>query len=187
MRLWKLYPTLLALTVAPHAALAFAGKLAASTSAARRQRHTESCRATSYLKIGIIGEWIFGVKDSSHDTAEDGTGTRDGKLGGVAGIMDSMESFRKAQRLGKITNLVLSELASSAVEGFSQDGKVKAIFDGQQRPIRVEIDETFFESADATDVAMAVTMAMKDAHAKSVEKMDDRLNNFFNEMGFPPR
>jgi DNA-binding protein YbaB len=71
------------------------------------------------------------------------------------------------------------------VEGTSPDGKVKVIFDCQQRPIKTTIDEAYFEASDFSDVSNAITAAMKDAHAKSIERMDDKMKSFYSELGMP--
>jgi len=71
------------------------------------------------------------------------------------------------------------------IEGQAEGGKVKVVFDGQQRPVSTFIDETFLEEADAADVSAAITAAMKDAHKKSTATMDEKMKSFFNELGLP--
>jgi DNA-binding protein YbaB len=118
-------------------------------------------------------------KDS---TSDDGA---QGALTGVASIMESMDSYKRSQRIGKMTGALTQELRSTTVEGVAENGKVKVIFDCQQRPVSTFIDEGFLEATDASDIAAAITTAMKDAHTKSIEKMDERMKNFFVELGLP--
>jgi len=147
-------------------------------------------RQSTLLKINL-GGWFSGGKDEedSRDDIQEQEDIGKGKLGGtVASVMDSFESFKKSQRVGKVTSSLLSELGSTTVEGTAEDGKVRVIFDCQQRPLRVDIDEAYFDSADsAADVANAVTRALKLAHSKSIERMDEKLKGFYNELGLPSR
>lgn len=105
-------------------------------------------------------------------------------LGGVAGIMDSMENFKTAQQVGKMTNSLVQELASTTVEGTSVEGKVKVYFDGQQQPVGVKIDDAFLQDVDsASDLSAALTLAMKDAYRKSAERMDEKMKSFYVDLG----
>jgi len=127
-------------------------------------------------------------KSSDTPSADATTGKQasgGGTLGGVAGIMDSMDGFKNSQRIGKRTGALVQELMMTTVEGSAETGKVKVTLDGQQRPVSTFIDEAYFEASDAADVAAAITVAMKDAHTKSSEKMDEKMKNFFNELGLP--
>jgi DNA-binding protein YbaB len=141
-------------------------------------------RATA---LGITLPWFSGKNEGDKGLDDEGAMARDGKgtLGGVAGTMDSMDSFKKAQRIGKRTSALVQDLSATTVEGTSPDGKVKVIFDCQQRPIKTTIDEAYFEASDFSDVSNAITAAMKDAHAKSIERMDDKMKSFYSELGMP--
>jgi DNA-binding protein YbaB len=80
-------------------------------------------------------------------------------------------------------------LKSITVEGSSENGKIKIVFDGQQNPISTYIDESFFReqqrnNVDPNDLANAITAAMKDARMKSVEKMNEKMKNVYNDLGF---
>lgn len=104
-------------------------------------------------------------------------------LGGVAGIMDSMENFKTAQQVGKMTNSLVQDLQKETYEGVAMEGKVKVVFDGQQRPIGVQIDEAYLAGADASELNSALTSAMKDAYQKSSEKMDEKMKSFYIDLG----
>ena len=103
----------------------------------------------------------------------------------VVTIMDSMDQLKRAQRIGKITASLVQELKSLTVEGISENGKVKVIYDGQQNPVGAHIDENYYkEKVDVNEFTNALTAAMKDAQTKSVEKMNEKMKNVYNELGF---
>jgi DNA-binding YbaB/EbfC family protein len=149
-------------------------------------RRIGSARKSTSLFINL--HW-FGSKNENDEQnngealAADGKGT----LGGVSGIMESMDGFKKSQRIGKMTGALVHELSSMTVEGTAENGKVKVTFDCQQRPVDVFIDDAYFDSANAADVSDAITTAMKEAHAKSTEKMDEKMKNFFAQVGLPSK
>lgn len=124
-------------------------------------------------------------KDQMNQDALSSSVDKKGALGGVAGIMDSMDSFKKSQRIGKMTGALMQELSATTVEGVAENGKIKVFYDCQQRPVSTFIDEAFFDATDASDVAIAITTAMKDAHFKSTEKMEEKMKSFFNDIGLP--
>ena len=106
-------------------------------------------------------------------------------IGGVATTMKSMESFKRSQRVGRMTRKLLQELSSTTVEGSAADGKVKVVLDCQQRAVRVDIDQGYKDEVGASDLGSAITSAMNDAHSRSLERMDDKMKNFYTEVGFP--
>lgn len=97
--------------------------------------------------------------------------------------MDSMENFKTAQQVGKMTNSLVQDLQKETYEGVAMEGKVKVVFDGQQRPIGVQIDEAYLAGADASELNTALTSAMKDAYQKSSEKMDEKMKSFYIDLG----
>lgn len=119
-------------------------------------------------------------KDSSKNNQPKGGSSSD-----VVTIMDSMDQLKRAQRIGKITASLVQELKSMTVEGSSENGKVKVIFDGQQNPISTYVDENYYkEKVDVNEFTNALTAAMKDAQMKSMEKMNEKMKNVYNELGF---
>jgi DNA-binding YbaB/EbfC family protein len=131
----------------------------------------------------------FGVSKNDDDGYANGETlvTDGGKAGGVPGIMQSMDNFRKSQKIGKTTSMLVQELSSMVVEGTAENGKVKILFNGLQQPIGVQIDEGFFEASSTTvnDFSDAINTAMKDGYNKSKEKMDDKMKGFFSQMNLP--
>jgi DNA-binding protein YbaB len=102
---------------------------------------------------------------------------------GVAGVVDSMENFKRVQRVGKMTTRLTQELASTMVEGTAADGKVKVTMDCQQRPINVFIDENYHDSTGVVDLCTALTIAMEEAHGKSLDRMEEKMKNLYSELG----
>lgn len=134
----------------------------------------------------------FSKTDSSEDDDDVPTALRDGTLStsasngmvGVSGVVDSMENFKRVQRVGKMTARLTQELSQELVEGTAVDGKVKITMNCQQQPINVFIDENYHESTGAADLCTALTMAMKDAHGKSLDRMEEKMKNLYSELGF---
>jgi DNA-binding YbaB/EbfC family protein len=104
-------------------------------------------------------------------------------MGGVASVMDSMESFKKAQEVGKRTASVLQELSSMTVEGTAGGGSVRVFVDGKQRPMGVEIDEKYLSDVKSEDLNAAITSAMQEAHKKSSNKMEEKMQALYSELG----
>jgi DNA-binding protein YbaB len=128
----------------------------------------------------------FGREEQRNSTVQD---LSKGSLGGVAGLMDSMDGYKRSQKIGKITNSLVQDLASTMVEGTAENGKVKVVYDCQQRPISCHIDEAYWQesaekgTSDFTDLANAVAAAMKDAHSKSMEQMEEKMKRFYSDLG----
>lgn len=94
---------------------------------------------TTSLAINL--GWFTGKNEVDKNRSDEDALSKDGK--GIVSIMNSMESFKKSQRAGKMTASLVQELSSTIVEGSSPDGKIKVLYDGQQRPLSVDIDESY--------------------------------------------
>jgi DNA-binding protein YbaB len=137
------------------------------------------------------------------------------------GIMDSMSRFKTSQRVGERTTAMLQDLSNMSVEGIAANGKVKVTFNGQQKPMAVQIDDDYLQSllaelvvedvddkntqsskgnsiqksnknvkgatssaaAAAKELGDVLTEAMQEAHAKSAEKMEEKLKSFYSDLG----
>jgi len=110
-------------------------------------------------------------------------GSSNSGMVGVSGMVDSMANLKRAQRAGKVTARLLQELSSTTVEGSAADGKIKVVFDCQQRPMSVNIDQGYFESTDVTELCSSLTSAMNDAHSKSLERMDEKMKTYYSDLG----
>ena len=146
--------------------------------------HATQCTAL-FINFG----WFSGRQnenDSDPNNMENLMGAASSAgMGGVASTMDSMENFKQAQRAGKMTRKLVQELASTTVEGSAADGKVKVVLDCQQRPVRVYIDQEYVDEVGVPDLCSAVTSAMSEAYGKSLERMDEKMKNFYTELGLP--
>jgi len=102
--------------------------------------------------------------------------------------MDSMASFQASQKLGDRTTSILQDLSNQLVEGSSADGKVKVSFNGQQKPVDVQIDDAYFEkisqrNGGLDELCRGLTQAMQEAQAKSAEKMEEKMKQVYEEVG----
>mmetsp|Transcript_19216 Transcript_19216/g.24935 ORF Transcript_19216/g.24935 Transcript_19216/m.24935 type:complete len:153 (-) Transcript_19216:190-648(-) len=106
-----------------------------------------------------------------------------GALSNVAGVMDQ---FKKAQQIAKRSNELQQELAATTVEGASVDGKIIFKVTGQQTPETVTIAD--FESYDGASLSASLTEALKTAQDKSLQVMNDKMQELYKEIGFggPP-
>jgi len=101
-------------------------------------------------------------------------------MGGTAAMM---ERFKQSQEVGKRTAAMLQELGASTVEGSAANGKVRVYVDGQQRPSSVDVDEKYLATVSADDLNAAMTAAMQDAHTKSMELMEEKMQILYTEIG----
>lgn len=69
--------------------------------------------------------------------------------------------------------------------GNAPGGKVKVIFNGHQRPKGIEIDDAYLESLSPDDLCADITAAMQDAHTKSTEFMQKKMQPLYTELGLP--
>jgi DNA-binding YbaB/EbfC family protein len=151
---------------------------------------TKSCSISTAFTPRPLHLFWFGKdgdKVGTSDKKKVGATDRKGEvLGGVSQVMDSMEAFKKGQQVGTLTSNLLQELGGTNVEGNAADGKVRVFFDGQQRPKRVQIDETYVRDVDIDDLNSALAVAMQDAYKKSREKMEEKMKELYGELGLPP-
>jgi DNA-binding protein YbaB len=159
---------------------------APSSGSVRHSIASNQPHAETKLYINNAFSWFTG---SNVENQNESTEKASESLGGVAGIMDSMESFKTSQRVGERTNGVLQDLSNIIVEGTAADGKVQVRFNGNGRPTGVHIDDGYFQGLrkkkdGVEELNIAITKAMQDAHSKSAEKMDERLKSFYSDLGF---
>jgi DNA-binding protein YbaB len=146
--------------------------------------------------------WFGGNDDDDKENNKDDDDEENNKkiaanLKGVSNIMNSMSGFKTSQRVGERTALALQDLSNTLVEGTAADGKIKITFNGQQVPVSVQIDESYFkslleeqsttnnkENEILDELTAALTQAMKEAHSKSGSKIEDKLKALYSELGF---
>jgi DNA-binding protein YbaB len=142
------------------------------------------CFDTTKLHINGFS-WFSGKGKGNEDEVEISSELEN--LGGVAGIMDSMEKLRASQRVGERTNSIMQDLSREMVEGSAAEGRVKAIFDGQQRLASLKIDDAYFQSlierADAkNELIDAVESALRLGYSKSSEKIEEKMKSFYSDV-----
>jgi DNA-binding protein YbaB len=97
--------------------------------------------------------------------------------------MGQFEALRSSQKLGSQTSQLLNELRNSvSAEGYSHGNSVKVVLDGTQRIKSVEfVDDNFLKLSEPYEVSAALVEALQRAHAKSIERMEERLRNFYSK------
>ncbi|KAG7345842.1 YbaB/EbfC DNA-binding family protein [Nitzschia inconspicua] len=134
------------------------------------------------------------IDNELKDTATTNTAaTIASNLVSISNVMDSkLGSFKSSQRVGDKTGAALADLSNTLVEGSSDNGKIKVTMTGQQQFMGIQIDESYFSelaqrpsSKDALqELSLQLTSAMKGAHSKSEQKLQDKLKSLYQDLGF---
>ncbi|XP_024005318.1 nucleoid-associated protein At4g30620, chloroplastic isoform X1 [Eutrema salsugineum] len=74
---------------------------------------------------------------------------------------------------------------SAEFDGYCQGELVKVTLSGNQQPIRTDITDAAMELG-SEKLSLLVTEAYKDAHAKSVLAMKERMSDLAQSLGMPP-
>tara|TARA_Y100001968_G_scaffold308358_1_gene327072 strand:- start:704 stop:1051 length:348 start_codon:yes stop_codon:yes gene_type:complete len=84
------------------------------------------------------------------------------------------EAFRKAQQIQQDAQKLQEELEIMELEGKSQDGRASVWLSGNQKPLRVQIDDSLLkEGKEATEKGFLE--ALQSAHTISTTTMKDRM------------
>ncbi|BDA42353.1 Nucleoid-associated protein At2g24020, chloroplastic [Coccomyxa sp. Obi] len=113
-------------------------------------------------------------------------GKGDGKGGGnpFGNMANLMENVKKAQQLVQVEAAkVQEELSKAEFDGYSNDETIRVVMSGNQEPRSVDITEAAMEANSAEELSQLVTEAMKDAHAKSVQGMKERMSTLASSLG----
>ena len=86
------------------------------------------------------------------------------------------EAFKKAQQIQQNAQKLQEELEVMEIEGTSEDSKVKIWMSGNQKPLRVEIDQTLLTEKTSA-IEESILQAMKSAHEISTTTMKDRMED----------
>ncbi len=128
--------------------------------------------------------WSKGDDKPKDESSKSSQSTKQtSKMGTTA---TTMENFKQSQELGKKTSSLIQELSSIQVEGVAAKGKIKVILDGQQQPVGVEIDEDYFKQGGVDDFSETLLVAMQDAHKKSLDIMQEKMQGLYGSLGLPP-
>ena len=86
------------------------------------------------------------------------------------------EAFRKAQQIQQNAQKLQEELEEMELEGKSLDGRTSVWFSGNQKPLRINIDESLI--ADGKDkIEDSILEALKSAHELSTSTMKTRMED----------
>ncbi|KFK32685.1 hypothetical protein AALP_AA6G275700 [Arabis alpina] len=131
-----------------------------------------------YRSLRVNGLFGGGNKDNSEDGQS---------KAGIFGNMQNMyETVKKAQMVVQVEAVkVQKELAAAEFDGYCQGELVKVTLSGNQQPIRTDITEAAMELG-SEKLSQLVTEAYKDAHAKSVLAMKERMSDLAQSLGMPP-
>ncbi|EIE20822.1 DUF149-domain-containing protein [Coccomyxa subellipsoidea C-169] len=99
-------------------------------------------------------------------------------------MANMMENVKKAQQLVQVEAAkVQEELSKAEFDGYSSDETIRVVMSGNQEPRSVDITEAAMEANSAEELSQLVTEAMKDAHAKSVQGMKERMSTLASSLG----
>ncbi|KAF2610433.1 hypothetical protein F2Q70_00013625 [Brassica cretica] len=117
----------------------------------------------------------------------DGSCPAAGVVAGILGNMQNLyETVKKAQMVVQVEAVrVQKELAVAEFDGYCEGELVKVTLSGNQQPIRTDITDAAMELG-SEKLSLLVTEAYKDAHAKSVLAMKERMSDLAQSLGMPP-
>ena len=94
------------------------------------------------------------------------------------------EAFKKAQQIQQNAQKLQEELDEMELEGKSKDGTVSVWLSGNQKPIRVTIDESLMaKGKDA--IEHATLEALESAYEISTDTMKERMNEITGGLNLP--
>ena len=86
------------------------------------------------------------------------------------------EAFKKAKEIQQNAQKLQEELESLEIEGKSDDELIKVWINGNQLPLRVEVNEKI-SNTDKTQLEKSILEAMQKAHESSTKTMKERMND----------
>ena len=86
------------------------------------------------------------------------------------------EAFKKAQQIQQNAQKLQEELEVMEIEGTNNDKRVKIWMSGNQKPLRVEVDQSLL-SEEKAQIEEAILERMKSAHEISTTTMKDRMED----------
>lgn len=107
-----------------------------------------------------------------------------------------MEDHRRSQDAMERTSAMMDELATTLVVGESKQGRnkkkggIKVTFNGQRRPVSVEVDPSFLVSSSSGVISTAelndaIMEAMQSAHEQSSSLMEKKISGLYESLGLP--
>ena len=144
------------------------------------ERRTSTYRHSDTSLRVSLPNW-FGNKNDDSNIDEKDLMQRTAKM---------MEDHRRSQEAMEKTSAMMDELAATLVVGESKKKGVKVTFNGQRRPVSVEVDPSFLVSSSSgvistTELNKAITDAMKNAYDQSGALMEKRMSGLYEQLGLP--
>lgn len=158
----------LALASSASAFMPMSGQALSSSMMSSSQQQQQQSKGRMYM--------LFGGSDKKKKEESGGAA----KPGG--GKLNPFDAMSKMNELATKSNTLTKDLAGTFVAGSAMEGKVKVTFTGTQVPMEVEIAEDAL-AAGAEKLSAALTEAMKEGHAKSVQLQQSKLTAFYEELG----
>ncbi len=93
------------------------------------------------------------------------------------------EAFKKAKQIQQDAQKLQDELEKMEIKGQSEDGMITAWISGNQKPIRVEVDEKIIQS-DKITIEENILEAITNAHEESTKTMKERMNDLTGGLNF---
>lgn len=121
----------------------------------------------------VVKQFLFGKSGS-----KDVTNNAGGMFGGLG---DMMENIKKAREAMKQADVLRTELSREMVQGQDPQGLVTATFDGMGKPVSMKISEAAIAKG-AEAASLAATKALIDAHSKSANMMQEKLQAMMPNM-----
>lgn len=143
----------------------------------------------STTRIDAFKSWFGGGDDNEDDKQEKSDEyLTSANLGNVASVIDSMSNFKKSQRIEERTSNVIKDLSTAMVTGESSDGKVKITFNGQMKPMGVDIDPEYFQALKAKEegsaqLCAAIQQALVDVSERSTRKAEEKMKGIYQDIG----
>mmetsp|Transcript_20750 Transcript_20750/g.65267 ORF Transcript_20750/g.65267 Transcript_20750/m.65267 type:complete len:100 (-) Transcript_20750:32-331(-) len=92
-----------------------------------------------------------------------------------------MDQFKKAQEIAKKSQELQKELSVAEFEGASADGACTFTMNGQQQPVKAGAPG--FDGLDAATLGKNYAEAIKDAQAKSLAAMNEKMQALYASVG----
>eukprot|EP00879_Flechtneria_rotunda_P001390 GHRR01001542.1.p1 GENE.GHRR01001542.1~~GHRR01001542.1.p1 ORF type:complete len:168 (+),score=56.81 GHRR01001542.1:123-626(+) len=140
------------------------------------QQHSVRCVRLAVSRKQVRAQALFGG------------GNKEGGGGGIPNPFDMgklMDSVKKAQQLVQVeTQRVQKELDATEFDGYDDDETVKVVMNGNQVPKSVEVTQEAIDTG-AEELSRRLTVAMQEAHGKSVVGMKDKMKGLAQSLGLP--
>lgn len=171
---------------------------------------TKSCRRIRKRSGEILFalapfQWFFRTEDADDDAATEFTGKSAKEAEVMHRTAKMMEDHRRSQEAAERTAAMMKELSSNLIVGKSKAGAgggigigggnnrrggVKVTFDGEQRPVGVEVDPNFLFSSSKGVIAIeelnkAIMDAMDDGYEQSGTLMEEKIKGLYVQLGLP--